>query len=102
MATESFGASSKERADELVIPMLLMGHRYLNSSTLLAYAYLQRIAQDGMRGQFHYKDMAVFLGRSIAQCKKYTSELREAGLIDTKRASRGAVMHFVLLEIDKK
>ena len=102
MATESLRASSKGRADELVIPMLLMGHRYINSSAILGYAYLQRIAQDGMRGQFHYKDMAAFPGRSIAQCKKYTSELREAGLIETKWASRGAVMQFVLLETDKK
>ncbi len=99
MATESLRASSKGRADELVIPMLLMGHRYINSSAILGYAYLQRM---GMRGQFHYKDMAAFLGRSIAQCKKYTSELREAGLIETKWASRGAVMQFVLLETDKK
>ena len=101
MVTESLRASSKGGADELVIPMLLTGHRYLNASTLLAYAYLQRIAQDGMRGRFQYKDMAAFLGRSIAQCKKCTSELREAGLIDTKWASREAVMHFVLLETDK-
>ena len=102
MAIDSSSGSLKERADEFVIPMLLTGHRYLNSSTLLGYAYLQRIAQDGMRGQFQYKDMATFLERSIAQCKKCTSELREAGLIETKWASREAVMHFVLLETDKK
>ncbi len=101
MAIDSSSGNLKERSDEFVVPMLLVGHRYLNSSTLLAYAYLQRSAQDGTRGQFQYKDMARFLERSIGQCKKCTSELREAGLIDTKWASREAVMYFVLLETDK-
>jgi hypothetical protein len=101
MAINSSAGSLKERADELVIPMLFMRHRYITSSTVLAYAYLKQIAHDGMRGQFHYKEMATFLGRSIGQCKKYMRELKEAGLIDTSWASREAVVHFVLLETDK-
>ncbi|MFQ6024764.1 MAG: hypothetical protein ACE5NW_18780 [Acidiferrobacterales bacterium] len=101
MGINSSASSLQKSAEELVIPMLFMRHRYINSSAVLAYAHLKQIAHDGVRGHFQYKDMARFLGRSIGQCKKYMRELKEAGLIDTSWASREAVLHFVLLETDK-
>jgi hypothetical protein len=72
--------------DEITIPgWIVFGMRGISKGAQLCYVLLRGYAKKRDRCFVSVGLMALHLGVSKAQVKRYTEELRDAGLIETKR-----------------